>query len=109
MAHPKFNEMTEFEFSEMELYQATRFSELNKMLIQTLMAQEAKRKLDLKVELDKYSKEQAVSVFVQQEAEIQGNIRAFGWLLWLAENTEAPQPETEAQKAEITKPASSTF
>lgn len=100
------NEFVEYEFTELELYQATRFNEMQKSLIRTLITQEARRKLELKVNLaESPNREKAVQDFIQVEAECQGGIRALQWLLWLEESTEAPLPESAETKAGISKPA----
>lgn len=108
---PKFkaNEFTEYEFTEVELYEATRFTTSQKMLFQSLISQEASKKIALQVDLGKYpSKEDAIAAFLQAEAECQGGIRTLMWLLWLEENTAPPTPEVGQQKAEIVKPAGQT-
>lgn len=109
MPKVKSNEFNEYEFTEVELYEATRFTASQKMLFQSLIAQEASKKVALQIDLKQYpTKEAAIDAFIQAEAECQGGIRSLMWLIWLEENTSPPTPESESQKAEIVKPAGQT-
>lgn len=93
---------TEFEFTAKELFIATRFSELQLMLIQTLVAQAANKKLNLTYD----SKDPLL--FAQQEAEAQGEMGAYEYLLSLHTDTVAPPAEEEQQVATVAKPGNTT-
>lgn len=90
---------TEWEFTQKEAYAATRFSELNLMLIQSLAAKAAQRRLNVK--FDPLNP----TLFAQEEAELQGEIGAYQHLLLLATETEVPEAQYEQEKADISKPA----
>lgn len=91
-------QFTAWEFTQAELYAATRFSQLQLMLIQTLIAQAAQRKVNLK-----YDPSDPLS-FAQQEAEATGEISAYEWLMLLHTNTEVPSVEEEGTKADVSNP-----
>jgi hypothetical protein len=102
MPAPLVNRFTEYEFDKLEFYAATRFTDLNKMLLQTLLAKDAVEKNQLLVDpKDPYA-------FIQREAELQGSIRAYEYLLWLADNTPVPEAREQKEVAEISTPSKST-
>lgn len=86
---------TEWEFTQKEAYAATRFSELNLMLIQSLIANAAQRRLNIKFN------PMNPTLFAQEEAELQGEIGAYQHLLMLATETEVPEAQYEQEKAVI--------
>lgn len=94
---------TEWEFTTKEAYVATRFTELNLMLIQTLIAQAAVRRTNLHYDPKEPEK------FMQQEAEITGEIGAYEHLLTLFSDSVAPVADKQDEKADISKtPATPT-
>lgn len=95
MPSPIVNIYTEYEFNRLEFYAATRLNDLNKMLIQTLLARDATDKAALTVDPTN------VSLFIQREAELQGAIRAYQHLLFLAENTPVPEASEQNEAAEV--------
>jgi hypothetical protein len=100
------NRFTEFELTNEELYIATRFNQLQLALIQSLLSQAAQRKTILKVDLtnELITKDEAITRFVQQEAELQGEIGVYEHLLTLHRDTEAPKAEEAQKEASIQKP-----
>jgi hypothetical protein len=92
---------TKWEFSEKEAYVASRFTQLNMMLIQSLIADEALRKTNLTFDAANPTN------FAQQEAEIVGAMRAYEHLLLLATETEAPVASEENKPADISRIATS--
>lgn len=95
MPRPVATPFTKFEFTNEEFFAATRFSETQLMLIQTLLADAAIRRINLKVNPSDLSS-------LQEEAEVKGEIGAYQHLLNLF--TDTPMPEaSEAQKqADVT-------
>lgn len=93
---------TEWEFTEKEKYIATRFSEFNLMLFQTLIAQEAAKRLNLA-----YDPAKPLD-FLQQEAEIKGAIGAYEHLLLLATDTTVPAGVDEKGIADLSRVSSTT-
>lgn len=89
-----------WEFSNLEFYAATRLTELNLMFLQTLIATEAENKLALKIDLSK-AKEEAVSEFIQQEAEMQGAIRILEYLIALHADVKMPEEAKKDEKVTI--------
>lgn len=108
MPTPVTTSFSQWDFSQKELYAATRFSVMNLMLIQTLLAQEAQKKLNLKVDMNGgASKADAIDRFIQQEAALTGGIEMLEYLLLLANETEAPSPDQEGSAVSVSKPATS--
>lgn len=97
MAHPIANRFTEFEFNQLEFYAATRFSELNLMLLQTLVAQTALEKVNLTIDPND-------AKCIQREAELQGTMRAYEHLLLLATETEVPLAPQEQETVVVPTP-----
>lgn len=109
MPKPVATRFTKFEFTHDELYAATRFSSLQIMLIQSLIADNAIEKNALKVDLsDGKSAEEAMMEFAQREAECTGAIGALEHLLMLVNETDPPTPETADSAADVSKPATPT-
>lgn len=90
---------TAYEFTQAEVFSATRFSDLSVMLIQTLIAEAAIRRTNLH-----YDSANPTN-FLQQEAEIAGEIGILEHLLTLMLDTPAPEKETAQEKADVAKPA----
>lgn len=101
MAKQVPNRFTEWELTEKEAYVATRFTQLNLMLIQTLIAQTANRKVNLK-----YDAKDPIA-FAQQEAEITGELEAYEHLLMLATETQVPEASSENAAADVSRTPSS--
>lgn len=93
------NRFHEWEFDKKEAYIATRFSQFNLALIQTLIAQAAIRRTNLNYDPTNHLN------FIQQEAEIKGEIGALEHLLMLATETTAPDATEEAAPADVSKTA----
>jgi hypothetical protein len=88
------NQFTEFEFTTAELYAATRFSDLQLMLIQTLAARDAKQRLSINIDPTNLQS-------LQEEAALKGSIGAYEYLLALARDTESPNQNSGEILAEI--------
>lgn len=88
------NQFTEFEFTQAEMYAATRFSDLQLMLIQTLIARDARQRVNLKIDPNDLRS-------LQEEAGLKGSIGAYEYLIYLATETPAPSAETGNQSAEL--------
>lgn len=100
MPTPVVNRFTQWEFTNAELYAATRFSELQLMLIQSLAADAAVRKTNTRFDPTN------PTAFAQEEAEIQGELGAYEHLISMHADLEAPEATVEQAKAEISsKPA----
>lgn len=95
MPTPVATRFTKWEFTNAELYAASRFSQLQLMLIQSLVADAAIRKNNLT-----YDPANSVN-FAQQEAEATGEISAYEYLLMLATDSQAPEASEAEAKAEI--------
>lgn len=93
----------EYEFTQDELFAATRLSEPLKMLIRTLIAQEVRQRSQLTVDLRTKTSSEAVVAFIQQEAEKTGSIAAYNHLLVLSDTIEPPTPEEATQTADTSK------
>lgn len=88
MPKPRATKFTAFDFTQEEFYAATRLSQLNLMLIQNLAAEAVEAKAALKIDLTSGKSHQEAAVqFIQQEAELQGQIGAYEHLLMLASDT----------------------
>jgi hypothetical protein len=95
MPQPKVTRFTSFEFSPEELYAATRFSQMNLMLIQTLAADVLEEKTRLKIDLKSNKPLAEANIeFMQQEAALQGRIEAYEHLLMLPNETTLEQPQS---------------
>lgn len=92
MPRPKANKFTAFEFTQEELFAATRFTQLNLMLIQTLIAEAMEERSELAIDLSPPGEtlESANIKFLQREAAIKGKQDALEHLLMLATQTELP-------------------
>lgn len=100
MPIPVPTRFTKFEFSEKEYFVATRFTEMNLMLIQTMLAEAAEELTNLKIDLleETTDKESAVLLFAQRQAELIGKIGAYENLILLSTDTKEPvAPKTEVQ------------
>lgn len=95
MPRPISNAFTEFEFTQTEWYAATRFSDLQLMLLQTLLARAASRRLNVNVTPDDKRS-------LQEEAEIKGEMSAYTDLMTMFTDTEAPAVEDENKPAATT-------
>lgn len=89
MPIPKATSIIAFEFTPEEYYAATRFTEMNLMLIQTLAANVLEERLSLQIDLSKPLAE-ANAIFMQQEAALKGQQEAYNQLLMLARDTNLP-------------------
>jgi len=85
MPKPRPTHLTAYEFTPEEYYAATRFTELNLMLFQTLAADALASKVNLKIDLKEDTLMEANAKYMQQEAELTGMKEAFEQLLYLAE------------------------
>jgi hypothetical protein len=92
------NKFTKFEFVDKEFFSATRFTEINLMLIQTLAATAAESLADLKLDMTEegINKEQAVILFAQRQAELIGEMKAYEHLILLFQNTTDPVEQKPA-------------
>lgn len=97
MPSPKTTNFTAFDFSKEEFFAATRFTQMNLMLIQTLYANTAAERLGLTMDVTKPHE------FIQSEAALKGTMEAYEYLILLATETEVPQTGTEKESAEIQK------
>lgn len=105
MPTPITNRFSSFEFTNKELYTATRFSDLQLMLFQTLAANAAMQKVNLQ-----YDPTSPLE-FAQREAELTAEIAAYEHLLLLHTDTPAPEAGEQDEKADVklaTQPASQT-
>lgn len=96
MPTPVPTRFTKFDFTQEEFYAATRFTQVQLMLLQTLIADAAVRKTNLK-----FDPQDTVN-FAQQEAEITGEIGAYEHLFLLATEMEMPEAQAAAELAEVT-------
>ena len=94
------NQFTEYEFTATEFFAATRFTDLQLMLIQTLAARDAKARLGMEVKPNDLQS-------VQEEAALKGSIGAYEYLLAIARDTEAPSQEAGEQPVEFSTDARS--
>lgn len=88
---------TAYEFTQAELFSATRLSNLNVMLLQTLISQAAVRRTNLR-----YDPEKALE-YVQQEAYIIAEIEAYEYLLSMMVDIQMPPDEEAQKKADVAK------
>lgn len=88
------NQFTEFEFTNAEMFAATRFSELQLMLLQTLIARDARTRVNLLVKPNDLSS-------LQEEAALKGSITAMEYLLHLATETPNPTAEESGQTSQL--------
>lgn len=95
MPTPVPSRFTLFEFTEDELYAASRFNSLQLMLFQSLIAKAALKKINLKFDASD------PVVFAQQEAELTSEIEAYEHLLMLATEMEAPAKENADKPADV--------
>lgn len=95
MPVPVSNRFTEFEFTNEELYGASRFTQLQLMLLQSLSAKAASNRLGLVVDPDK------ISSFLQAEAALKGEQDAYDYLMVLSETVEPPTPGEAQQKSSV--------
>lgn len=100
MPQPVSNAFTEFEFTTAEWYEATRFNTLQLMLIQTLLAKAATKRINVAIDPDNKTS-------LQEEAALKGEMGAFEYLLTLFSDTEAPAVEDENKPAATTIAATS--
>jgi hypothetical protein len=92
MPKPKATRFTAFEFTDDEMFAATRFSQLSLMLIQSLAADAIENKAQLKIDLQSGKPLAEANIeFMQREAELSGEIGAYEHLLLLAAETVVPQ------------------
>jgi hypothetical protein len=89
------NKFTSWEFTTEEFYGATRFTQMNLMLFQTLAADAATRLVNLK--RDYKDKEGSL----QEEAALKGEMETYEYLIMLFTDTEVPVAGTEKQAAPI--------
>lgn len=100
MPRPISNAFTEFEFTQAEWYAATRFSDIQLMLFQTMLARAASRRLNVNITPDDKRS-------LQEEAEIKGEMGAYESLMSMHTDTEAPATEDENKPAATTAVLSS--
>lgn len=100
MPTPVATRFTQWEFTNAELFAASRFSQLQLMLIQSLIADAAIRKNNLT-----FDPQNAVN-FAQQEAEATGEISAYEHLLMLATELTPPEASESEAKADISNNSS---
>jgi len=96
MPIPKTTKFTAFEFTPEEFYGATRFTQLNLMLIQTLAADVINDRADLIIDLKSGKSWQEAQIeFLQREAALKGQGEAYEHLLLLANETQLPTTEPQ--------------
>ena len=78
------NSFTEYELTSEELYLATRFTDLQIMLIQSLLSKTSQLKLRVRIDTT------ALQESLQQEASLAGQIDAYEHLLALYTDTSNP-------------------
>jgi uncharacterized protein YceH (UPF0502 family) len=88
------NQFTEFEFTNAEMFAATRFSELQMMLFQTLLARDARTRVNLHVRPNDLSS-------LQEEAALKGSISMLEYLIYLATETPNPSAEDSGQPSQL--------
>jgi len=88
------NQFTEFEFTQAEMYAATRFSELQLMLIQTLVARDAKQRISINIRPNDLAS-------IQEEAALKGSINAMEYLLSLYTDITMPSAEESGKQADL--------
>lgn len=96
MPKPVANKFTSYEFTQAELFAATRFSDLQLMLIQTLIAKDAEQRVNMKITPNDLAS-------LQEEAALKGSIEAMEYLLYLAAETPNPTAEESGQTADVDK------
>lgn len=99
MPIPRAGSLVGFDLTNEEFYAATRFSELNLILFQSLLADAAHKKLNLKI-ID--ASDKGIREFLQAEAELQGEIRTYEHLIVIARTTAVPNPQEAKETANIT-------
>lgn len=100
MAAPRPTKFTAYDFTQLELFAATRLDTLTQMLIQTLYAQAAEERLALTIDTEKTTE------FVQREACLRGQMEAYEHLLFLASETAAPDAGDANKAADTQTPRS---
>jgi hypothetical protein len=100
---PIATRFTKFEFTESELFAASRFNEMQLMLFQTLIASAAESKVNLTLDFKEegVDKETAVILHAQRQGELIGEIRAYEHLLLLYSDTSAPVVKTEPKPVQF--------
>lgn len=93
MPIPRETKFQGYEFTQAELYAATRLPALTAMLIQELYSQAAAQRLALKVDTENPQS------FIQQEACLKGTMEAFEHLLLLQEVIVPPEAGSEKEPA----------
>ncbi len=91
MAVPRPTKFSSYDFSNAELYAATRFDTLQLMLFQTLFAEAAEERLALTIDTSKPDE------FIQREACLRGTMEAFDRLISLASEITAPEAKDAAK------------
>jgi len=88
------NHFTEFEFTQAEMYAATRFSELQLMLFQTLLARDAKQRIAINVRPNDLAS-------IQEEAALKGSIGAMEYLISLYTDISMPSAEDSGKQTDL--------
>lgn len=98
MPTPIYNQFTQFEFSNEELFAATRLTQLQLMLLQSLIANCADHRLAIKHRLGDGNQEALAEEICER-----GSQEAYEYLFMLATTLEAPAAGTEKEKANLTQ------
>lgn len=96
MPTPVSNQFTEFEFTNEEIFAATRLTTLQLMFLQSLIAQSATKRLSIKHKLGEGNQEALAEEICER-----GTQEAYEYLFMLATTLEAPVAGTEKEKASL--------